>query len=261
MRAFVDGAGGLEVAGYCRTNHWTGSFANSDGQRLTGEAAECGVSGIARDRGADGVARHAPASFVELDGRALGARAAAKARAWTDPVELPPGRYAVVLEPTAVVDIVETLAAAGFNGRAVNERRSFVRLGDAQFDPAITLIDDPVAAGFGYDGEGTPRGRRGARRCRHDHRHHPRPPLGRRGRGRHPRGTRSRAASPGGRWPGTPRCCSSSGEDDDAWAAEVDGPAADSSVDALVAVSSGASSCPTSGTPGCSTRAPWRSPG
>ena len=131
VRAFVDGAGGLEVAGYCRTNHWSGSFANSAGQRLTGEAAECGVSGIARDRGADGVARHAPARFAELDGHALGGRAAAKARAWTEPIELPPGRYAVVLEPTAVVDIVETLAGAGFNGKAVNERRSFVRLGDA----------------------------------------------------------------------------------------------------------------------------------
>ena len=45
------------------------------------------------------------------------------------PVELPPGRYEVVLEPTAVADILEILAAAGFNGKAVNERRSFVRLG------------------------------------------------------------------------------------------------------------------------------------
>ncbi len=159
VRAFVDGAGGLEVAGFCRTNHWTGSFANSAGQALTGEAAECGVSGIARDHGADGVARHAPSRLVDLDGHALGARAAAKARAWSEPIELPPGRYAVVLEPTAVVDIVETLAAAGFNGKAVNERRSFVRLGEAQFDPAITLVDDPVADGFGYDGEGTRRGR------------------------------------------------------------------------------------------------------
>ena len=32
VRAFVDGAGGLETAGYCRTNHWTGAFANSAGQ-------------------------------------------------------------------------------------------------------------------------------------------------------------------------------------------------------------------------------------
>jgi len=159
VRAFVDGAEGLETAGYCRTNHWTGAFVNSVGQRAAGEAAECGVSGIARDDGADGVARHAPLELSDLDGSALGARAAAKARASRDPIELPPGRYEVVLEPTAVADIVQSLAAAGFNGRAVNERRSFVRLGDDQFDPSITLVDDPVAAGYGYDAEGTPRQR------------------------------------------------------------------------------------------------------
>lgn len=159
VRGFVDGAGGLEVAGYCRTNLWTGAFANSAGHEATGTAAECGVSGIARDHGADGVARLASGRLADLDGHVLGARAAAKALAWSDPVELPPGRYPVVLEPAAVADLVETIAAAGFNGKAVNERRSFVRLGDAQFDPAITMVDDPLAAGYGYDADGTPRRR------------------------------------------------------------------------------------------------------
>jgi predicted Zn-dependent protease len=161
VRAFVDGAAGLEVAGFCRTNHWSGAFANSAGQVVTGESAECGASGIARSNGADGVARHAPLAISELDGAALGARAAAKARASADPIELAPGRYEVVLEPTAVADILEGLAAAGFNGRAVNERRSFVRLGDPQFDPSITIVDDPLTAGFGYDREGTARQRLG----------------------------------------------------------------------------------------------------
>ncbi|HZI46048.1 MAG TPA: hypothetical protein VFD53_12545, partial [Ilumatobacter sp.] len=45
VRAFVDGAGGLATAGFCRTDHWTGAFANSAGQAVTGEAAECGMSG------------------------------------------------------------------------------------------------------------------------------------------------------------------------------------------------------------------------
>jgi predicted Zn-dependent protease len=79
--------------------------------------------------------------------------------AWDDPVELPPGRYEVVLEPTAVADVVETLAISGFNGKAVNERRSFVRIGEAQFDPSITLLDDPLELGYHFDTEGTSRGR------------------------------------------------------------------------------------------------------
>lgn len=159
VSGFVAGAGGLETAGYCRTNVWTGAFVNSAGQSATGEAFECGLSGIARRDGADGLARHAPSTLAELDGHALGSRAAAKARAWGAPIELRPGRYEVVLEPTAVADILESLAVAGFNGKAVNEQRSFVRLGEAQFDPAITLHDDPLAVGQTYDDQGTPRRR------------------------------------------------------------------------------------------------------
>jgi predicted Zn-dependent protease len=136
---------------------WTGAFGNSAGHVATGEGFECGLSGIARLDGADGLARHAPLTLAELDGHQLGARAAAKARAWTDPVELPPGRYEVVLEPTAVADILESLAVAAFNGKAVNEQRSFVRLSEAQFDPAITIVDDPLAVGQSYDEQGTPR--------------------------------------------------------------------------------------------------------
>jgi predicted Zn-dependent protease len=157
VRGFVDGAGGLETAGYCRTNVWNGAFANTAGQRATGAAFECGLSGIARRDGADGLARHAPLTLAELDGAALGRRAAAKAIASAEPVELPPGRYEVVLEPTAVADILETLAVAGFNGKAVNEQRSFVRLGEPQLDAAITLVDDPLAVGQTVDDQGTPR--------------------------------------------------------------------------------------------------------
>lgn len=159
VRKFVDGAGGLETAGYCRTNVCNGAFANSAGQAASGSAIEAGLAGIARNNGADGVARHAPLRIADIDGAALGARAAAKARAATDPVELPAGRYEVVLEPTAVADILESLAVAGFNGKAVNEQRSFVRVGADQFDPSITLVDDPLAIGSRFDNEGTPRSR------------------------------------------------------------------------------------------------------
>lgn len=159
VRGFVDGAGGLETAGFCRTSTWRGAYANTLGHTATLTSAECGASGIARHDGADGVARYAPLTIGALDGTALGARAAAKAKAWNDPVELPPGQYEVVFEPTAVADLVETMAAVGFNGRFVTEGRSFARLGDAQLDPAITMIDDPMVLGQRYDGDGTPRRR------------------------------------------------------------------------------------------------------
>jgi predicted Zn-dependent protease len=66
----------------------------------------------------------------------------------------------VVLEPTAVADVLQSLALYGFNGKAVNERRSFVVPGQAQFDAAVTLVDDPAGPsqiGLRMDPEGTPK--------------------------------------------------------------------------------------------------------
>ena len=133
--AFVDAAGGLETAGYCRTHHWRGGFANSAGQALAAERADVGLAGIARRDGSDGSARLASRRLADIDGAALGARAAAKANAAVDPIELPPDRYEVVLEPSAVADILEALSFYGFNAKAVAEQRSFVRVGDAAVRP------------------------------------------------------------------------------------------------------------------------------
>lgn len=160
VAGFVDAAGGLECAGYCRTNHRQGAFANSAGHAVASESADAAIAGIARRTGpagvTDGVARLASGRIGDIDGAILGARAAAKAKAAADPVELPPDRYEVVLEPTAVSDLLEAFSMYGFNAKAVAERRSFVRLGEAQFDPAITLVDDAPAAGIAFDADGTP---------------------------------------------------------------------------------------------------------
>ncbi|WP_194821174.1 TldD/PmbA family protein [Micromonospora sp. S-DT3-3-22] len=158
VRAFVDAVGGLEAAGYCRTAYRSGAFANSAGQAAQGRTTEAAMDGIARAGGADGVARLCAGRLDEVDGATLGARAAAKARAAADPVELPPGRYEVVLEPAAVADLLQNLAWYGFNGKRHVEGQSFARPGVAQFDPAVTLVDDPTYGGaMPFDLEGTPR--------------------------------------------------------------------------------------------------------
>jgi predicted Zn-dependent protease len=160
VRAFVDAAGGLPTAGFCSTAYTTVAFANSLGQVAQGATTEANMDGIARTSTADGAARLAGPRLSTVDGTVLGARAAAKALAGADPVELPPGRYEVVLEPAAVGDILLSLALYGFNGKAANERRSFVELGAAQFDPRVTLLDDPATSyqfGLRFDGEGTPK--------------------------------------------------------------------------------------------------------
>jgi predicted Zn-dependent protease len=69
----------------------------------------------------------------------------------------------VVLEPEAVADVLDNLAFFGFNGKLFNQRQSFAEPGAEQFDPSVTIVDDPLgsrgepAPGLPFDGEGTPR--------------------------------------------------------------------------------------------------------
>lgn len=171
VRDFIEAGGGLETAGFCRTSYWSGAYRNSVGQALNSAATSADMDGIARvlasDSGAsgaraDGVARRSGSRLSDLDGRSLGERAAAKARAQRDPVELPPGRYEVVLESEAVADLLTNFSLYGFNGKTHAEGRCFAQLGEQQFDSSISLYDDPLdpaAPGMLFDHEGTPRNR------------------------------------------------------------------------------------------------------
>jgi predicted Zn-dependent protease len=160
VRDFVDAAGGLETAGFCSTTTVQLAFANSAGQRLAGRGTAAEIDGIARTPTADGSSRHVSVALGDLDGRAVGERAAGKARTASDPTDLAPGRYEVVLEPDCIANILSFLLVAGFNGKAVEEGRSFAHVGEAQFDRSITLRDDvtdPGTLGIPFDVEGTPK--------------------------------------------------------------------------------------------------------
>ncbi|MCA2211825.1 metallopeptidase TldD-related protein [Jidongwangia harbinensis] len=162
VRAFVAALDGLPGAGFCSTRHHTAAYANTAGRFVAGTDTQATLDGVARCGTAEGVARASSSSLAGLDGARLGARAAAKARAGTDPVDLAPGRYQVVLEPTAVADVLWLLGYFGFDGRAYTRGSSFAEPGARQFDPAITIVDDPVgpdSLGLPFDVEGTGRRR------------------------------------------------------------------------------------------------------
>ena len=160
VRAFVDASGGLETAGFCSTLSVRLAFANSAGQRLTGRGTSATIDGIARTATADGSSRDTSVRLGDLDGAVVGGRAAGKAREASEPTDLEPGRYEVVLEPDCVANILSFLLFAGFNGKAVEEGRSFAEVGAAQFDPLINLredVTDPETLGIPFDIEGTPK--------------------------------------------------------------------------------------------------------
>ncbi|MDQ2674439.1 MAG: TldD/PmbA family protein [Chloroflexota bacterium] len=160
--AFVSAADGLETAGFCSTEGIHVAFANSAGQRLTGRSTMAMLDGIARTGTSDGSDRAASVRLADLDGAAAGREAARRAREAADATDLEPGSYEVVLSPSCVVNVLSFLAIYGFNGRAVEEGRSFTRIGEKQFDASISLADDvthPMAVGIGFDAEGTPKRR------------------------------------------------------------------------------------------------------
>jgi predicted Zn-dependent protease len=159
---FVASAEGLETAGSCSTAAIEVAFANTAGHRLRGRSTTASIDGIARTATADGSGRIAAVDLGAIDGRLAGETAAQKARTASEPGDVEPGRYEVVLEPQGVANVLQFLFVYGFNGRPVEEGRSFVRIGDAQFDRSITIRDDvtdPGQAGIAFDVEGTPRRR------------------------------------------------------------------------------------------------------
>ncbi|HEX2192901.1 MAG TPA: metallopeptidase TldD-related protein [Acidimicrobiales bacterium] len=156
---FVAAAPGLAGAGYCASGGGNLAFANTADQRLEGRTSAATLDAIHRTPTADGMGWQAGTRLGELDGGRAGEIAAAKARTGSEPVDLEPGRYEVVLEPACVDDMLFFLLD-GFSAKTHAEGRSFLRLGEAQFDPAVTLCDDvthPDTNGLAFDAEGTPK--------------------------------------------------------------------------------------------------------
>jgi len=101
--------------------------------------------------------------FRKFEPQKLAERASEKANLGAHAQALPPGRYTVILEPAAVLDLVGFLFY-DFAATALADKRSCLndRMGKQLFGKNITLIDDvyhPLQQGMPFDGEGIPRQR------------------------------------------------------------------------------------------------------
>jgi PmbA protein len=100
---------------------------------------------------------------ARLDPAHLAQIAADKAAKSAAPRETVPGKYTVILEPAAVLDIVG-FAFYDFGGLAILDQRSFLnnRIGTKLFGENISIWDDvahPLQSGSPFDGEGMTRQR------------------------------------------------------------------------------------------------------
>lgn len=99
--------------------------------------------------------------LAQIDPVAMAGSASEKSAASRLPAEAPPGRWTVILEPSAVLDLVGFLFY-DFSGTAMADQRSCFtkRMGQRVLGENITLHDDayhPLQSGAPYDGEGLPR--------------------------------------------------------------------------------------------------------
>lgn len=120
----------------------------------TADGTGSGWAGVGSNRVGD--LEHAELAKIAVD----------KAVRSMKPTRLEPGRYTVVLEPAAVIDLLAFLGRA-FDARRADEGRSFfskkgggTRLGEKLFPDSITLRTaptDPQLSASPFDGEGLPR--------------------------------------------------------------------------------------------------------
>jgi PmbA protein len=131
----------------------------SDWHRQT--SAEISITMLAPD--SSGWQKANSPNVANLNPSALAQIAASKAAKSAAPREIAAGKYTVILEPSAVLDMVG-FAFFDFGGLAILDQRSFLsnRIGTRLFGENITIWDDaahPLQSGSPFDGEGLRRKR------------------------------------------------------------------------------------------------------
>ena len=153
----------LNSAGTYATSRQVEGFFNSRGVAHWHEqtSAEASITMIAPD--SSGWQKANAPNAADFDAGRLAEIAAEKARLSASPKEIAPGKYTVILEPAAVLDIVGFMFW-DYSGLALLDQRSFLnnRMGTQLFGEEINILDDvyhPLQTGYGFDGEGMRRRR------------------------------------------------------------------------------------------------------
>ena len=123
---------------------------------------DAGALVLASGEGRSGYADATSWRAGDLDPQAVGREAAEKAARTGGARELEPARYAAVLEPYAVADLLGYFSFDSLSGLGVVEGRSYLagRLGEELFDSKVSISDDPLdprGLPKRFDFEGTPK--------------------------------------------------------------------------------------------------------
>jgi predicted Zn-dependent protease len=156
-------AQGQTAAGAYSTGEAEFTIFSSRGVRATHRetVARFSITAIAAD--SSGWAKASACDHRAISPRTLAESAARKAALSRAPRELAPGRYTVILEPAAALDLAGQMFM-DFSATAIRDGRSFLndRIGKKIFGANINISDDAhhtEQAGAPFDGEGVARKR------------------------------------------------------------------------------------------------------
>jgi len=151
----------LTTAGIVSNSESAEGIFNSGGLSRwhTQTSSEISITMLAED--SSGWQKANSPDIANLDAATLAQTAARKASEAAKPKEIPAGKYTVILEPAAVLDMVGFMFY-DFGGLAILDQRSFLtnRVGTKLFGDNIKISDDVAHAlqsGSPFDGEGMPR--------------------------------------------------------------------------------------------------------
>jgi len=175
IRAIMNAAksNSLVAAGFFERRAETAAIANKQGNFGYGRITDAHLSATIRNSAgtSSGWASQPAVEIGAIDGAAVARIATEKCLRWKEPKRLDPGKYTVVLEPTATGDLVQMMGF-GMQARAAEEGRSFLSKagggtleGEKLFPDFITLRSDPFnklysslpwsgGGGFGFGGGG-----------------------------------------------------------------------------------------------------------
>jgi len=154
---------GQVAAGIFSTGQSQLALGNSRGLFAAHRQTHAEFSITMQDEPAASWAKANSGSVKAFDPQKLAARASEKARLAKDAQELAPGKYTVILEPAAALDLVGFLFY-DFAATALADQRSCLtkRIGKPLFGKNISIVDDAyhsLQLGAPFDGEGVPRQR------------------------------------------------------------------------------------------------------
>jgi predicted Zn-dependent protease len=154
-------ASGLVGAGTYSSGEWYTAIGNSAGIFQFHHETSAEASITMRIGDSAGWAKAQSPRARDVKPADLARRAAEKAQRGINPIEIPPGRYKVILEPAAVLDLLWFLWY-DFSATSHLDKVSSLlnKVGQKVFEERINITDDyehPLQSGTPFDGEGMSR--------------------------------------------------------------------------------------------------------